>query len=137
MLPEEQLIPWRKVRKLTCVHCGYCCEEYDVPVTFEEEERLKVFGDVFSRGKLGVYLKKVNGKCIFRRRKRCSIYELRPMACVRYPFFVRESGCEEAKLLLDGRELFVYVDGRCKGIGRGSKIEDVLKNVIRRVLLVV
>ncbi len=137
MLPQENLIPWRRVRRWECTHCGYCCEEYDVPLTFEEEEKLRKFGGVFAKGKIGVYLKKMGGTCIFRRNGRCAIYDFRPIACVRYPFFFREDGCEEAKFVFDNREFFVYLDKNCRGIGRGKRVEEEIKRVIERVLLTV
>lgn len=51
------LLPWRRVKR--CIRCGKCCSSLDVPLTYEEEERLRKYGDVFRRGKIGVYLRKM------------------------------------------------------------------------------
>ena len=131
-----ELIPWRAVKKWRCVHCGYCCKEYDVPLSFEEEERLKVYGDVFTRGKLGVYLKK-DGTCVFRKNGKCAIYEIRPKACEKYPFFFREKGEKDAEFEFQGKKIFVYVDKNCKGIGKGEDVRREIEKILRKILLIV
>ena len=122
MIDPRNLIPWRIARRWRCVRCGWCCCNYDVPITFEDEERLRKFGDVFWHGKVGVYLKRIDGKCIFYRDGECLIYEDRPIACRMYPFYIRRQGDELAKF----GDVYVYLDRNCRGIGKGSKIEEVL-----------
>lgn len=126
MIDPGDLIPWRTAGRWKCVRCGWCCCNYDVPVTFEDEERLKKFGDVLWRGKIGVYLKKIDGKCIFYNDGECLIYEDRPIACRRYPFYIRRQGDYLAKF----GNVYVYLDKNCRGIGKGRRIEDVLNELL-------
>ena len=110
------LIPWRRVKGWACVHCGRCCSTYDIPVTFEDELRLRKFGSVFRKGKVGLYLKKKKGTCVFWRKGRCKIYDERPTACKLYPFYVKKWGKEEARF----NGYYVYVDSKCGGINKGD-----------------
>ncbi|AEA46648.1 YkgJ family cysteine cluster protein [Archaeoglobus veneficus] len=116
-LSPLNLIPWKKIESWACVHCGKCCSSYDIPVTFEEEERLKKYGNVFKKAKIGLYLRKKKGKCVFWRKNRgCTIYAERPKACRSYPFYVRKEGEEDA--YFDG--FFIYIDAECRGINKGD-----------------
>jgi Fe-S-cluster containining protein len=123
---NDGLIPWRLVKRWECIRCGWCCRNLDVHVTVYDEERLKKYGDVFWYGKIGVYLKKVNGACIFYDGL-CKIYPERPRACIFYPFYFLKRGEEIAKF----GKYYVYVDRNCRGIGRGRRIEEVLKELVR------
>jgi hypothetical protein len=125
------LIPWKKVRGWSCIHCGFCCSEYDIPVTLEEEERLKKYGNVFKRGKIGLYLRKKRGTCVFRSKIGCRIYKDRPMACRKYPFYVKQQGNEDSLFIHDGMEHHVFLDARCSGLGRGDDIEEEIKKVLQ------
>ncbi len=128
MIEPENLIPWRRVKRWECIRCGWCCKNYDVPVTVYDEERLRKYGDVFWRGKIGVYLKRVNGVCIFYDGSGCSIYDDRPKACRLYPFYVMKRGEEEARF----GNLYVYLDKNCRGIGRGRRVEDLIPEIIKQ-----
>ncbi len=122
---DANLIPWRLARRWTCVRCGWCCCSYDVPVTFDDERRLRKYGDVFWRGKVGLYLKRIDGKCVFYDNGKCLIYDERPIACRRYPFYFRRNGEELARF----GDIYVYVDANCRGVGKGRRIEEVLKEL--------
>ncbi len=131
------LIPWRYIDRWECLRCGKCCRELDVPVTLDEEKRLRKFGDVFSKKKIGVYLKKVGGCCIFLEGNRCRIYDLRPEACRRYPFYFRSKGCSDAKIVVGERVIFVYIDPACPGLGSGRKVVDTIFELLSEKLIVV
>jgi len=102
-----QLVPWRKVEAWKCLRCGKCCTKLDVMVTPDEERRLEKYGDVFERGRVLVYLRKVKGRCIFLENGNCAIYPERPMACVKYPFYFKSKGDAESRFDVHPvRELF-------------------------------
>ncbi len=125
-----KLVPWKSVSGWRCVRCGKCCSELDVPVSDEEENRLKKYGNVFRRGKIGVYIKKVNGRCVFLRNNQCAIYDERPKACRRYPFYFRKKGDENALFIFKGKRFYVYVDADCKGLGMEGDVEEEIKRIL-------
>jgi Fe-S-cluster containining protein len=136
VLITEELVPWRKVERWVCVRCGQCCNTLDVPVTFEEEDRLRrKYGNVFKRGKIGLYLKKKNGRCIFFKNGVCKIYDDRPIACRKYPFYFRSSGEDSALFEYNGLKIYVYVDKNCKGFGKGRSVEEVIKDILSQIKL--
>jgi hypothetical protein len=104
-------------------------------VTYDEEKKLRKYGDVFRAGKIGLYLKKLNERCIFFNNGKCLVYPERPEACRRYPFYLRESGDERALFVGHGKEFYVYVDIDCEGIGRGEKVERTIERLINRLLV--
>ena len=55
-----------------------------------------------------------DGKCIFLKDNICSIYHIRPLICMFYPFEVKEVG--------SNRYVFAYTD-ECPAIGKGSKLK--------------
>ena len=126
-----RLIPWRKAERWACVHCGFCCSEYDIPVTLEEEERLRKYGRVFRKGKIGLYLKKKKGKCAFRGKNGCRIYDERPVACRKYPFFIKKQGGEDSLFIYGGKVYHVFLDARCRGLGKGDDVEGEIRKVLR------
>ena len=115
-----------------CLRCGICCTKLDVMVTPDEERRLEKYGEVFERGRVLVYLRKVKGRCIFLENGNCAIYPERPMACVKYPFYFKSKGDAESRF--DG--IHVYVDSSCPGVVLGNHseaivniLEDLMKNL--------
>lgn len=124
-----ELIPWREVRDWKCIRCGKCCRELDVMVTPEEEARLSRYGEVFNRGKILVYLKKIDGSCVFFKSGVCMIYPKRPMACVKYPFYFKSSGEERSRFA----GVHVYIDSACPGVVFGNPSESLV-SVIRELL---
>ncbi|WP_290597996.1 MULTISPECIES: YkgJ family cysteine cluster protein [unclassified Archaeoglobus] len=131
-----KLIPWRRVGNWKCIRCGKCCKELDVMVTSEEENRLRKFGDIFRRGKVLVYLKRVDGKCVFFRSGICAIYLERPMACVKYPFYFKSTGEEESYFA----GVHVYVDSNCPGVVLGCPTKsfvDTIQSLLRNEKLII
>jgi len=129
MIELESLIPWRRVRGWKCVRCGFCCSTYDIPVSIDEEVRLRKYGNVFRKGKLGLYLKRKKGVCIFKAKWGCKIYDERPLACVLYPFYIRNTGEEEAKFTYNGVVYFVYLDKNLKRHLLDEKFEIFYNNL--------
>jgi hypothetical protein len=125
----ENLIPWRIVRRWECKHCGMCCSELDVPLTEKDELLLKEFWNISWKSKLGVYLKKRDGKCIFYDGG-CKIYSIRPIACRKYPFYLREKGCELSEYGINGKKVHVFLDKFCSGIGCGKDVQSEIERVI-------
>jgi hypothetical protein len=128
------LIPWSKISRWKCIRCGKCCSLLDVQLGFEDEKRLRKYGDVFSYGRIGVYLKKVNGKCIFYEAGKCLIYPDRPLGCRNYPFYIRRNGVEDAKFRFKNQIFFVYLDSSCRGIEKGKGIKGEIKKVLSEMV---
>jgi len=128
-----QLLPWTKVERWACIHCGFCCSEYDIPVTPDEERRLRKYGNVFKRSKIGVYLGKKRGMCVFRGDDRCRIYDERPMACRKYPFYIKQKGDEDSLYVYNGKVHHIFLDSKCKGLGRGCEIEEQIRQILEMV----
>ncbi|WP_457591067.1 YkgJ family cysteine cluster protein [Geoglobus sp.] len=126
-----ELVPYRRYERWACIHCGFCCSEYDVSLGYEDEKRLRRFGNVFHHGKIGVYLKKKNGKCVFRK-NRCKAYRFRPNACRKYPFYFRNEGSEESRFEFGGKVLHVFVDPKCRGLGKGERVENAILRILRQ-----
>jgi Fe-S-cluster containining protein len=64
------------------------------------------------------------GKCFFLEGRNCSVYELRPLVCVFYPF--------ELRGMKDGKHGF-FCTQECPGIGEGKKLEkDYFEGLFRR-----
>ncbi len=124
------LIPWRDIDKWECIRCGKCCSVLDVPVTIDEEKVISRYGDVFTRRKIGVYLKKVGRFCIFYANGKCRIYQERPEACRRYPFYFRKSGEKKAEFVFGNEIFYVYVDRNCSGIGKGRNVVYVIQDIL-------
>jgi Fe-S-cluster containining protein len=55
-----------------------------------------------------------DGKCIFLKNKLCSIYQIRPLICMFYPFEFKEVG--------SNGYIFAYTD-ECPAIGKGPKLK--------------
>ena len=135
LLYVQNIVPWRKVESWKCIHCGKCCSNLDVPVTYEDEKRLKKYGDVFTRGKIGLYLRKVGKNCIFYQDGDCKIYTDRPEACRRYPFYFRYFGSDEALFTIGKTEIYVYVDLECNGVGKGGNVEEAIKEILKSLIV--
>jgi hypothetical protein len=132
LLPEENLIPWREVENWKCIMCGKCCRTLDVPVTMDEERELKRYGNVLRKHNIGVYLKRINDRCIFYEEK-CIIYPFRPIACKKYPFYFRKYGEKDSEFFDRGIKLHIYIDKECTGIGRGLAVEKILQLLLKEV----
>jgi Fe-S-cluster containining protein len=55
-----------------------------------------------------------DGKCIFLKNDLCSIYQIRPLICMFYPFELKEVG--------SNRYIFAYTD-ECSAIGKGPQLK--------------
>lgn len=64
------------------------------------------------------------GKCFFLEGKNCSVYELRPLVCVFYPFMLRG---------MEGDKHGFFCTQECPGIGEGKKLEkNYFEDLFRR-----
>lgn len=84
-------IVYRRRSKFKCLMCGECCK-LKVNITKQEIKIIEKLG--FKRKyftKDNRSLKKVNGYCVFLRKRRgkmvCGIYKHRPPICRKWPFF--------------------------------------------------
>jgi Fe-S-cluster containining protein len=67
-----------------------------------------------------------DGKCIFLKDKSCSIYHIRPLICMFYPFELKEVG--------RNRYIFAYTD-ECPAIGKGLKLKkDYFERLFRKIM---
>ena len=62
------------------------------------------------------------GKCIFLKKRQCTIYSLRPLICRFYPF--------ELRIAANRKHEFLYTD-ECPGIGKGKMLG---KSYFRKLL---
>ncbi len=137
LIPDEELIPWKRVKRWECVRCGKCCRTLDVSLGFEEEELFKNF---VVYGKIGVYLKRINGRCIFysEKNRECTVYPIRPRACRLYPFYVRKA-VRKAERCDESHEaeycgVYVFLHRECSGLGKGRPLEELLPKIISEAL---
>lgn len=121
MLPELDFpegIRWR------CKRCGMCCGDTGdrkrriLAMEYEVERIARFTGleaGAFSyptgRGLYTHAIRKANGVCVFLKNGSCSIYEVRPLVCVFYPFSMSQR---------DGGLRFELTKERCPGIGEGE-----------------
>lgn len=72
--------------KFVCQRCGFCCG-LDVRLYDRDIAKIEKLGykDFHTKNKLGTFLKKKNGKCVFYNKEGCSIYEQRPYICKKFP----------------------------------------------------
>jgi len=112
--------------RFKCEKCALCCGDTAVRVrhirllTVEVERIVRFTGksvDSFAAKVVGFepYVfemrKNVDGKCVFLGGNNlCSIYEVRPLICVFYPF--------ELKEVAEGRFVFGFTD-ECPAVGKG------------------
>jgi hypothetical protein len=80
-----------------CFHCGKCCEETEMLLSEVDIELLEKAGHSrkgFARfdGLGFAQLQNCNGYCVFyvREKRRCKVYELRPLGCRIYPVIYSE-----------------------------------------------
>ncbi|MEM2490670.1 MAG: YkgJ family cysteine cluster protein [Candidatus Bathyarchaeia archaeon] len=120
-LPELDFpegVRWR------CKKCGMCCGDTSdrkrriLAMEYEVDSISRFTGleaDAFSyptgRGLYTHAIRKVNGVCVFLKEGSCSIYDVRPLVCVFYPFSMS---------LRNGRLRFELTKERCPGIGEGE-----------------
>ena len=131
--------------RFTCTQCGDCCRgEPGAIIAVSEEELISIadawrldpdtFRKMFVREvDKGLSLReKENGDCIFFEEGRCSIYDVRPMQCRTYPFWLKNLRSPEAWArtcracegigqgrLYDRHEIFAYMDKEMERLGLG------------------
>ncbi|MDG6223422.1 MAG: YkgJ family cysteine cluster protein [Candidatus Bathyarchaeota archaeon] len=76
---------------MRCSNCGICCEQTMMELSSNDVHQLNVKGYHLEEfaviDKYGIRLRNVDGYCYFysRTKKRCKIYENRPLGCYIYP----------------------------------------------------
>jgi Fe-S-cluster containining protein len=118
----------RNVRFL-CNKCAICCgdtEERDRSILLLRIEAKRTaqktqkatgeFAEKIEGSEPYVYrMKKTrDGKCVFLKDSRCSIYDIRPLICRFYPFQLKKVG---------SRELVFAYTNKCLGIGKGPRLK--------------
>ena len=124
-----------------CMKCATCCgdtETRDRHILLLKPEaerivdatakRVEEFAHKLEGHAPYVYemMKTVNeGKCVFLKNKRCTIYALRPLVCRFYPF--------ELKTAEAGKHEFFYTS-ECRGIGAGNQLtEEYFENLLKQL----
>jgi len=67
-----------------------------------------------------------DGKCVFLKENLCSIYSLRPLICMFYPFQLENAGHE--------RYMFLYTN-ECPGIGKGEELKKAFFQKLFQIFL--
>jgi len=75
--------------KFNCQMCGNCCRLRIISVTDDDIKRIseKGYKDFYAKKGNEYWMKRVKGRCIFLKDDKCSIYEIRPEICRKFPFF--------------------------------------------------
>lgn len=117
--------------RFACEKCALCCGDTAVRVRHirllrVEAERIMRFTGksvgLFAEKVVGFepYIfemrKNVDGKCVFLEGNQCSIYGVRPLICVFYPFELKEAG--------EGKFVFSFT-AECPAVGKGHKLGKV------------
>jgi Fe-S-cluster containining protein len=115
--------------RFKCTKCGVCCgntqektrhilllnteAEQIVAATLQPISEFAV--KIEDKAPYSYELKKTveKGKCVFLKKNRCTIYSLRPLICMFYPF--------ELKITANQKHEFLYTD-ECPGIGKGKTL---------------
>ncbi len=116
-----------------CEGCSFCCRVPDVVLTRYDIERMSRYLNIDKEAFMNkfciktdrwVKLKKKNKKCPFLENDRCKIYEVRPTACVFFPFLIESD--EE-----------VYLPEECKSGNILAKklYMHIITEILRRFLI--
>lgn len=79
-----------KKDRFKCMMCGNCCRLRFIHLTKEDIERIQSSGHKDFYDKVGgeYMMKRNKGRCVFiGKDDSCSIYELRPEVCRKFPFY--------------------------------------------------
>ena len=75
-----------------CLRCALCCRETEMVLTPTDVEKLVSLGyrvEYFAVEKDGLLrLRNVDGRCVFLKGGRCTVYEFRPIGCSLYPIVI-------------------------------------------------
>ncbi len=123
--------------RFRCVKCGICCCDTKektrciLLLTSETEQISKAtlqptqqFAVKIEGREPYVYemKKREDGKCVFLKNDRCTIYQVRPLICRYYPFELNSCG---------GKYSFRFTE-ECPGIGKGRVLgEDYFRKMFR------
>ena len=124
-----------------CLKCGICCgdtkeKSRHILLLAKEAEQISETTSqptpnfavkIRDREPYSYEMKKTeNGKCVFLKNDRCTIYEVRPLICRFYPFELQGSHGENYQ--------FLFTE-ECPGIGKGRVLgEDCFRNMFRLAL---
>ena len=109
----------------TCQKCGACCtgDPGIVQLTVNEAQKIAAFLEkeidemvgeelvVYKNG-YRLYEDSESGACVFLKEGKCHIYELRPMQCKTWPFWIEN---------LRSPKAWRKATNECPGIGKGRK----------------
>ncbi|MFB0561817.1 MAG: YkgJ family cysteine cluster protein [Candidatus Lokiarchaeia archaeon] len=115
--------------RFQCQRCARCCahtEERSRRILLSDLDILRIEKNLALRREnfvepvqgyypFGFLMKMVDGKCIFLdENKTCKIYEIRPLICRCFPFWIERKG-----------NLFEFkTSSDCPGIGKGNVLEE-------------
>jgi Fe-S-cluster containining protein len=120
-----------------CTKCGICCgdtkqktrhilllkTETEQIATATSQPTSQFTTKIKNKAPYNYEMKKTkDGKCIFLKNNRCTIYAARPLICRFYPF--------ELKITHSGKHTFLYTT-ECPGINKGPILS---KNYFRKLL---
>jgi Fe-S-cluster containining protein len=127
--------------RFKCERCALCCSDTkdrvrSILLLRIEAERisrktLKSVGDFTEKiERTEPYVcrmkKTKDGKCVFLKSNLCSIYQIRPLICMFYPFELKEVGSDEY--------IFAYTD-ECPAIGKGPKLKrDYFERLFEKIM---
>ena len=109
----------------TCTRCANSCRDVqgrrrNILLTANDTERIVIATkrrpkefSVALRGRFPYQrrMRKQEGACVFLKGSKCSVYEVRPLICRFYPFFLHRA---------EHAELKIGFDPLCSGIGKGK-----------------
>jgi Fe-S-cluster containining protein len=116
--------------RFRCIRCGICCGDtkdknrHVLLFKTEVEQIVKPTGRQIFNFAVKIednapysyeMKKRKNGKCVFLKNNRCTIYSLRPLICRFYPF--------ELKVMHNRKYTFLYTN-ECPGINKGQVLNE-------------
>jgi len=130
-LEGTELIPesLRDIR-FSCKRCSKCCQRLEIPLVISDfklwvkEGRWDIVAKVRKKQAYGAlrfmgldfyftFELNPDGSCVFLRSKRCSIYEVRPLACRLFPFIYNTE---------KGIDIHSWAVKNCPGLGSGKNL---------------
>ncbi len=125
-MKESSYVKCERKVNFECQSCGICCKEFIVPIGRDDIAILeKKMGNISNRVIAARGVNTIIGKeveapslkcpCPFfdNGSKACTIYELRPKACMVFPFYVKK----------EGKKMQYFNSSICPGVGKGHKID--------------
>ncbi len=141
---KEKLVPL-KDQRFQCQVCGECCKNRWVPLTLRDILQIneKTPAEdvllIWNNKKLVIDRREWDNGCVFLHDTKCKIHKIKPLLCRLYPIAFSEIPILEKNVpyyLKNGKEVYLYVDESCKGIGKGKKfnhkkILDLCEKILR------